>query len=63
MNNRRDSYLVVSNDNAFENTWKVCINTEEGLKEFIDYLYQKMTIQGIFLTYSSPTDITEKVDK
>lgn len=63
MNNRRDSYLVVSNDNAFENTWKVCIKTEEGLKEFIDYLYQQMTRQGILLTSSSPTDITENVDK
>jgi uncharacterized caspase-like protein/uncharacterized protein (UPF0335 family) len=63
MNNRGDSYLVVSDEATFENTWKVCIKTEESLKEFIDYLYQKMILQGILLTSSMHTDITENVDK
>ncbi|MEH2421165.1 MAG: caspase family protein [Nostoc sp.] len=59
MSNRRDSYLVVSDNELFTNTWKISIRSREVLEEVIDYLFQQMTIQGLLQPLSSPIGNTE----
>ncbi|MBN3944476.1 MAG: hypothetical protein HWQ40_32900 [Nostoc sp. NMS9] len=59
MSNRNDSYLVVSDNELFTNTWKISIRSREVLEEVIDYLFQQMMIQGLFQPLPSPIGNTE----
>ena len=59
MSNRRDSYLVVSDNQLFTNTWKISISSGKVLEEVIDYLFKQMTIQGLLQPLSSPISNTE----
>ncbi|MEI1373723.1 caspase family protein [Nostoc sp.] len=59
MSNRSDSYLVVSDNELFTNTWKISIRSREVLEEVIDYLFQQMIIQGLFQPLPSPIGNTE----